>query len=358
MTKRQQPKTRQQKSVKLLRKKIMDSTAKNYQKAVKEAVQQETDNLKIAEAESVETIEEKNELGLVITGPLANPSMMDNYIRLTGLNTNERLLVKLPIQVQPKEEVIKVSEETIEAAIERETEKETKKEKEIKDITDTVKEKETENKTAEAKDIDTAEKTTETTDKKTTEKTKTEEPINTDKKETKESKNVIKTKSGKIVYKKNKLKESSDTKAKYITPPRANTDFEELTNALKIVLKYISTSKSENLKIYNGIHDADLETTDLLHEIELNQLDIKEQVEMYMKLKEVRERRRTYKNRQAYFDEIGTFVGMMPGLPGKLQNLLNKLQEVKMRQENAIYTPRIRTDIKESENIKYPTRKK
>ena len=356
MTKRQQPKTRQQKSVKLLRKKIMDSTAKNYQKAVKEAVQQETDNLKIAEAESVETIEEKNALGLVITGPLANPSMMDNYIRLTGLNTNERLLVKLPIQVQPKEEVIKVSEETIEAAIESETEKENKKE--IKEITDTVKEKETENKTAEAKDINTAEKTTEITDKKTTEKTETHKTIDTDKKETKESKNVIKTKSGKIVYKKNKLKESSDTKAKYITPPRANTDFEELTNALKIVLKYISTSKSENLKIYNGIHDADLETTDLLHEIELNQLDIKEQVEMYMKLKEVRERRRTYKNRQAYFDEIGTFVGMMPGLPGKLQNLLNKLQEVKMRQENAIYTPRIRTDIKESENIKYPTRKK
>lgn len=358
MTKRQQPKTRQQKSIKLLRKKIMNSTAKNFQKAVKEAVKQETDNLKITEAESVENIEEKNALGLVITGPLANPSMMDNYIRLTGLNTNERLLVKLPIKVQPKEEVIKVSEETIEATIESETEKETQKEKEITKITDTAKEKERENKTAKAKEIDTTEKTTETTNKKITEKTETDKTIDTDKKETKESKNFTKTKSGKIVYKKNKLKESSDTKAKYITPPKADTDFEELTNALKIVLKYISTSKGENLKIYNGIHDADLETTDLLHEIELNQLDIKEQVEMYMKLKEVRERRRTYKNRQAYFDEIGTFVGMMPGLPGKLQNLLNKLQEVKMRQENAIYTPRIRTDIKESENIKYPTRKK
>ena len=144
----------------------------------------------------------------------------------------------------------------------------------------------------------------------------------------------------------------------YIPPPKADTNIDKLIDAIKIVTDYITRAKAEEIKLSESVHNADLEICDLMHETELNELDIKEKVEMFEKIREVRQRRRSYKVRQAYNLEIVTFCNMTGGLATKLTNLMNKLIEVKNKQDNAIYTPRIRTDIKESKNIQYPGKKK
>lgn len=181
----------------------------------------------------------------------------------------------------------------------------------------------------------------ETQSENTTETTNTEnEPAKTQAKN-----NTILTKSGPRAIR----------QCKFNPPPPENTNITELTNAIQTLLEYIKNTKDKLNQMSESIHNCDLETSDLLHEIEFSNLNETEQKEEYQKIKEVRERRRTYKEMQNYMEILNCFIDITPNIYNKLDTLLYKLKEQQKRHETALFSPRIRTDVKENERIRYIT---
>lgn len=142
---------------------------------------------------------------------------------------------------------------------------------------------------------------------------------------------------------------------KFNPPPPEDTDITELKNAIQTMLEYIKNTKDKLNQMSESIHNCDLETSDLLHEIEFSNLNETEQKEEYQKIKEVRERRRTYKEMQNYMEILNCFIDITPNIYNKLDTLLYKLKEQQKRHETALFSPRIRTDVKENERIRYIT---
>lgn len=142
---------------------------------------------------------------------------------------------------------------------------------------------------------------------------------------------------------------------KFNPPPPEDTDITELKNAIQTMLEYIKNTKDKLNQMSESIHNCDLETSDLLHEIEFSNLSETEQKEEYQKIKEVRERRRTYKEMQNYMEILNCFIDITPNIYNKLDTLLYKLKEQQKRHETALFSPRIRTDVKENERIRYIT---
>lgn len=140
---------------------------------------------------------------------------------------------------------------------------------------------------------------------------------------------------------------------KFNPPPPEDTDITELTNTIQTLLEYIKNTKDKLNQMSESIHNCDLETSDLLHEIEFSNLNETEQKEEYQKIKEVRERRRTYKEMQNYMEILNCFIDITPNIYNKLDTLLYKLKEQQKRHETALFSPRIRTDVKENERIRY-----
>lgn len=157
--------------------------------------------------------------------------------------------------------------------------------------------------------------------------------------------NTIQTKSGPRAVR----------QCKYNPPPPENTNITELTNAIQTLLEYIKNTKDKLNQMSESIHNCNLETSDLLHEIEFSNLNETEQKEEYQKIKEVRERRRTYKKMQSYMEILNCFIDITPNIYNKLDTLLYKLKEQQKRHETALFSPRIRTDVKENERIRYLT---
>ena len=142
-------------------------------------------------------------------------------------------------------------------------------------------------------------------------------------------------------------------KGPYIIPPKAETNIDDLLFALDIFEDYLSNTVKELDILYEAVRQCDMETTDLLHVVELDNLTAEEQKEFLEKLREVRSRRRTYKVRQTYLTELKTFLDNTENIIPKINGLSLKLATVLRRKENAIYAPRIRTDIKETDSIRY-----
>ena len=138
----------------------------------------------------------------------------------------------------------------------------------------------------------------------------------------------------------------------YVIPDSVQPSVEEFMNALTVVLRYFDQTKTELVSLQDGIHTADLETSDILHSVELTQFSEKEKAEMTDKLKEVRIRRRTYKKRFEYFNEINTCLEANKSAVSVLQQLKGKLRKVEEKQKNASFHFRIRTDLKTSYNDK------
>lgn len=157
--------------------------------------------------------------------------------------------------------------------------------------------------------------------------------------------NTIQTKSGPRAIR----------QCKYNPPPPEDTNITELKNAIQTLLEYIKNTKDKLNQMSESIHNCDLETSDLLHEIEFSNLNETEQKEEYQKIKEVRERRRTYKKMQSYMEILNCFIDITPNIYNKLDTLLYKLKEQQKRHETALFSPRIRTDVKENERIRYIT---
>lgn len=138
----------------------------------------------------------------------------------------------------------------------------------------------------------------------------------------------------------------------YIPPDPANPSVDDFMEALTIILRYLDTAKAEITTLQDNVHTADLETSDILHSVELTQFTEEEKADMTDKLKEVRIRRRTCKKRLEYFTEIGAYLDTNKTAVNALKQLKGKLKKVEEKQKNASFHFRVRTDLKTSCNDK------
>ena len=144
-------------------------------------------------------------------------------------------------------------------------------------------------------------------------------------------------------------------KGPYQAAESADTDITELLESIRVLRKYLAGAPEEAKRLRQLISDCNCETTDLLHAIELEEEEEQEMIRLYRNIKDMRKRRRSYKQRLGYMEELMYFITRMQWLPESLKNLQEKLETLKDKENNSFYAPRIRTDLKENDKIKYFT---
>jgi hypothetical protein len=137
----------------------------------------------------------------------------------------------------------------------------------------------------------------------------------------------------------------------FVPPDPTNPEVKDLLAALKLVLQYFDKANTELTLLQDNGCQADQETSDLLHSIELTEFNDCEKAELIDKLQEVRRRRRTYKWRTEYFVELDTFVKGNAKFINDLKALKGRLNRIKEKHDNALYRPRVRTDLKPNDKI-------
>jgi hypothetical protein len=111
--------------------------------------------------------------------------------------------------------------------------------------------------------------------------------------------------------------------------------------------KMLESLTEEWEQLVDGVSQTDLETQDLLHEIELTKFNAVEGYMLTSKLKEIRLRRREIKNDlEVYSSFKDTFYANNKNLSVTLFKALKKLNTIREGQERKHYTPRVRDDLK------------
>ncbi len=175
--------------------------------------------------------------------------------------------------------------------------------------------------------------------------------------ETKKRVKILPSKKGKfnpIVIPVQTAEKAVSVQKKSVEPVKeaiTNVPIQEFMSALQIVLKYFDNANTQMTLLQEGVHQTDLETTDLLHSIELTEFDENEKSDMTDKIKEVRVRRRIQKRCLEYMTEINAYVDKNKQPIEALKTLKGKLSTIKEKQDNALYRPRIRTDLKQTKCI-------
>lgn len=149
----------------------------------------------------------------------------------------------------------------------------------------------------------------------------------------------------------NHNKKSVEQKTEEVLETTDCSPVQEFMNALQIVLKALDDAHAQALVLQDGVHQADLETSDLLHSIELTEFDENEKSDMTDKMKEVRIRRRLQKKHLEYVTEIDAYVSTNKQAIAALKTLKGKLNKIKEKHESALYRPRVRTDLKQTDKI-------
>jgi len=134
-------------------------------------------------------------------------------------------------------------------------------------------------------------------------------------------------------------------------PDPANTDITDLIYALDTVKNYLLNAKQEVLFLGDNIHQTDFETSDFLHSIELSQFSPEEKEEVFDKMREIRQRRRSYKERLEYVKELEQFVDKNVNIANKLASLQGQLEHIRDKQNSAMYFTKVRNDIKEDDTV-------
>lgn len=132
----------------------------------------------------------------------------------------------------------------------------------------------------------------------------------------------------------------------YQVPEKADPSVDDCIHAIDVLLYYFNSAHKEMLDLQGNITKTDLETSDLLHSIELTEFEEDEKSAMTDTLKEVRVRRRSYKWRLEYFLELDAYATSNKQFINALQGLKTKLDAINARHKRAMYQPRIRTDLK------------
>lgn len=117
---------------------------------------------------------------------------------------------------------------------------------------------------------------------------------------------------------------------------------------LEVLKQFIEGVDKEYNNLIEELRIKDLEQQDLLHELEISNLNASEMAKVAKRLKQTRLDRRTLKNDFERVKIIKHFTDKQidRNLLGEVKTLLNELGSLKSRQENSKYKPRILKDLK------------
>ena len=120
----------------------------------------------------------------------------------------------------------------------------------------------------------------------------------------------------------------------------------EIADQLNGFLDLLNHIENNWDSIYDGIGQADRETQDILHEMELTSFNASEGYALAKKLQEVRQRRRRLKNEKEALKDIKEFYEHHKQLKIDLFKVLTKKKQTLETQANRKYMPRVRDDLK------------
>lgn len=101
-------------------------------------------------------------------------------------------------------------------------------------------------------------------------------------------------------------------------------------------------------KLIAELYNKEGERDDLLHEIELSDLNIGERASTYKKLKKVLQERRIIKNKIELVNTIKPYTSkfITKGICAETDTTIKNIETLKSNQENRQYTPRVIKDLK------------
>ena len=101
-------------------------------------------------------------------------------------------------------------------------------------------------------------------------------------------------------------------------------------------------------KLITELHNKEGERDDLLHEIELSDLNIGERASTYKKLKKVLQERRIIKDKIEIVNTIKPYTSkfITKGICAETDVTIKNIETLKSNQENRQYTPRVIKDLK------------
>ena len=120
----------------------------------------------------------------------------------------------------------------------------------------------------------------------------------------------------------------------------------DTVEAISNFLKAMSELDNQWEQICSDISKADLETEDILHEIELSRLNASEGYHWASQLQKVRKRRRDSKDQQSTLQPFKQWADRQKSLTIDLYKTLNSMKNVVKMKDIRVYHPRVRTDLK------------
>lgn len=117
---------------------------------------------------------------------------------------------------------------------------------------------------------------------------------------------------------------------------------------LKIMKSFFEGIDIEHSNLLQELSDKEAEQQDLLHELELNNLNAVEITKVAIDLKKVRKERRTIKNDIERVKTIKSFTDKYNNkfITNEIKALIKELYKLEKRQSNRQYEPRILKDRK------------
>ena len=125
-------------------------------------------------------------------------------------------------------------------------------------------------------------------------------------------------------------------------------DIKEIEEYLQETKEFFSYIDVERSRLEKELNDKELETVDLLHEIELASLNAIERSRVYSKLEKVRKDRRMIKDKLELVNTLKGFTSkyITKGICGDVNQVIENVNTLKSNQINREYTPRILKDLK------------
>jgi sulfur relay (sulfurtransferase) DsrC/TusE family protein len=131
-----------------------------------------------------------------------------------------------------------------------------------------------------------------------------------------------------------------------------------ITDFLITMKKFFENINKEHKELLEDIEQMQLEQEDLLHEIELSNLNASEIAKVMKRLKELRKNRRIFKNDLEVLNLVKNFTDKYNNkfITNEIVMLIKEINKKREQQENRKYKPRVLTDLKvgrenENENL-------
>lgn len=131
-------------------------------------------------------------------------------------------------------------------------------------------------------------------------------------------------------------------------------DIDEVEEYLHKTKEFFSYIDTERDRLEKELNNKELETIDLLHEIEIASLNAIERSRVYSRLEKSRKDRRIIKDKLEFVNTLKGFTTkyITKGICGDVNQVITNIETLKKNQANREYNPRILKDLKCAKRVK------